>query len=76
TRLTFQVWLTSGELLVRSDEAPLLSAPHAEDGSHDLIENGDEWCGFLLADPEQGFLICVVERDDVRQVLILRIVSH
>ncbi|KPX27613.1 Sensor histidine kinase [Pseudomonas syringae pv. delphinii] len=76
TRLTFQVWRTSGELLVRSAEAPLLSAPPAAEGSHDLIENGHEWCGFLLADPQQGFLIWVGERDDVRQDLIQRIVSH
>ncbi|KEZ69624.1 histidine kinase, partial [Pseudomonas amygdali pv. tabaci str. ATCC 11528] len=39
TRLTFQVWRTSGELLVSSAEAPLLSAPPAEEGSHDLVEN-------------------------------------
>ncbi len=76
TRLTFQVWRTSGELLVRSAEAPLLSAPPATEGSHDLVENGHEWCGFLLADPQQGFLIWVGERDDVRQDLIQRIVSH
>ncbi|WP_205898810.1 sensor histidine kinase N-terminal domain-containing protein, partial [Pseudomonas viridiflava] len=76
TRLTFQVWRTSGELLVRSAEAPLLAAPPSEEGSHDLIENGHEWCGFLLADPQQGFLIWVGERDDVRQDLIQRIVSH
>ncbi|MBX8609467.1 sensor histidine kinase N-terminal domain-containing protein [Pseudomonas cichorii] len=76
TRLTFQVWRTSGELLVRSAEAPVLTEPPRTEGSHDLVENGREWCGFLLADPQQGFLIWVGERDDVRQGLIQIIVSH
>ncbi|MFH7489593.1 two-component sensor histidine kinase, partial [Pseudomonas syringae pv. tagetis] len=48
----------------------------AEEGSHDLIEKGHEWCGILLAEPQQGFQIWVGERDDVRQDLIQRIVSH
>jgi len=76
TRLTFQVWRTSGELLVRSAEAPVLEFPPTTLGSHDLMENGRDWCAFLLADPQQGLLIWVGERDDIRQDLIQRIVRH
>lgn len=76
TRLTFQVWRTDGQLLVRSAEAPILDAPPTTLGSHDLLENGNDWCAFLLADPQQGLLIWVGERDDVRQDLIQRIVRH
>lgn len=76
TRLTFQVWSTSGELLARSAGAPRLAGPPARVGLHDFFENGNEWCGFLLDDPEQGLLIWVGERDDIRQDLIQRIVRH
>lgn len=76
TRLTFQVWRDDGQLLVRSAEAPVLVAPPTTLGSHDLLENGRDWCAFLLADPQQGLLIWVGERDDVRQDLIQRIVRH
>lgn len=76
TRLTFQVWRSDGQLLVRSAEAPVLAAPPATIGAHDLLDNGNEWCAFLLADPQQGLLIWVGERDDIRQDLIQRIMRH
>ncbi|TFF05846.1 two-component sensor histidine kinase [Pseudomonas sp. BCA14] len=76
TRLTFQIWNSAGELLVRSAEAPVLAAPPTTLGSHDLLDNGNDWCAFLLADPQQGLLIWVGERDDIRQDLIQRIVRH
>ena len=76
TRLTFQVWRRDGQLLVRSAEAPTLAAPPTSLGSHDIVENGNDWCAFLLADEQQGLLIWVGERDDIRQDLIERIVRH
>lgn len=76
TRLTFQVWRNDGQLLMRSAEAPILDAPPATLGAHDLMENGRDWCAFLLKDPRQGLLIWVGERDDIRQDLITRIVGH
>lgn len=76
TRLTFQVWRSDGQLLVRSAEAPILDAPPATLGSHDIVDNGNDWCAFLLSDPQQGLLIWVGERDDIRQDLIQRIVRH
>ena len=76
TRLTFQVWNSAGELLVRSAEAPVLAAPPTTLGSHDLMDNGNDWCAFLLADPQQGVLIWVGERDDIRQDVIQRIMRH
>lgn len=76
TRLTFQVWRNDGQLLMRSAEAPILDAPPATLGAHDLLENGRDWCAFLLKDPRQDLLIWVGERDDIRQDLITRIVGH
>lgn len=76
TRLTFQIWRSDGELLVRSAEAPILAAPPTTFGPHDLEENGNEWCAFLLADLQQGLLIWVGERDDIRQDVIQRILRH
>lgn len=76
TRLTFQVWRNDGQLLMRSAEAPILDAPPATLGAHDLMENGRDWCAFLLQDPRQDLLIWVGERDDIRQDLITRIVGH
>ncbi|MBT0623964.1 sensor histidine kinase N-terminal domain-containing protein [Pseudomonas fluorescens] len=76
TRLTFQVWRTDGQLLVRSAEAPVLATPPTTLGAHDIMDNGNDWCAFLLADPQQGLLIWVGERDDIRQDLIERIVRH
>ncbi|WP_455825481.1 ATP-binding protein [Pseudomonas graminis] len=76
TRLTFQVWRTDGRLLVRSAEAPVLASVPTSLGSHDLIHSGNDWCAFLLADPQQDLLIWVGERDDIRQDLIQRIVRH
>ncbi|MGH8449519.1 ATP-binding protein [Pseudomonas sp.] len=76
TRLTFQVWRSNGELLMRSAEAPVLAAPPATLGAHDILENGNDWCAFLLVDPQQGLLIWVGERDDIRQDVIERIMRH
>lgn len=76
TRLTFQVWRSDGQLLMRSAEAPVLTAPPTTLGAHDLMDSGNEWCAFLLADPQQGLLIWVGERDDIRQSVIERIVRH
>ncbi len=76
TRLTFQIWRESGELMVRSAQAPVIDVPPVKNGFHDFTENGNEWCGFLLDDPEQGLRIWIGERDDVRQHLIERIAGH
>ncbi|PMU78707.1 sensor histidine kinase, partial [Pseudomonas sp. GP01-A5] len=76
TRLTFQVWRTDGQLLVRSTDAPILNAPPTTLGPHDLMENGNDWCAFMLADMQQGLLIWVGERDDIRQDVIQRIIRH
>jgi two-component system, OmpR family, sensor histidine kinase QseC len=76
TRLTFQVWRADGQLLVRSTDAPILNAPPTTLGPHDLMENGNDWCAFMLADMQQGLLIWVGERDDIRQDVIQRIIRH
>src|SRR5471032_1604847 len=76
TRLTFQVWRTDGQLLVRSTDAPILNTPPTTLGPHDLMENGNDWCAFMLADMQQGLLIWVGERDDIRQDVIQRIIRH
>lgn len=76
TRLTFQVWRTSGELLVRSAQAPVLESLATPPGFHEFRQGDNEWCGFLLDDPGQQLRIWIGERDDVRQDLIERIATH
>ncbi|MDH0335591.1 ATP-binding protein [Metapseudomonas otitidis] len=73
--VALQIWSRDGRLLLRSDDAPALEKPPAV-GVQDFIVDGHEWCGVLLDDAEQGLLIWVGERDDLRQDLIQRIVQH
>ncbi|MCU1717933.1 ATP-binding protein [Pseudomonas sp. 5P_3.1_Bac2] len=73
--LSFQIWSQDGQLLVRSQHAPLLPSPPAA-GLHDLLIDGQNWCGVLLQDRVHGMRIWVGEQDDLRQDLIQRIVQH
>lgn len=73
--LAFQVWRSDGRLLMRSADAPLLDTPPAP-GIHDLLYQGQDWCGVLLEDRQRGLLIWVGERDDLRQDLIQRIADQ
>ncbi|WP_369989724.1 ATP-binding protein [Pseudomonas xanthosomatis] len=73
--LAFQVWRSDGQLLMRSADAPQLATPPAP-GIHDLLYQGQDWCGVLLEDRQRGLLIWVGERDDLRQDLIQRIADQ
>ncbi|MDG9928018.1 MULTISPECIES: sensor histidine kinase [unclassified Pseudomonas] len=73
--LSFQIWSSDGQLLARSKDAPSLPAPPSA-GIHDMLINGQDWCGVLLEDDVRGLRIWVGERDDLRQDLIQRIVQH
>jgi two-component system sensor histidine kinase QseC len=73
--LAFQVWRSDGQLLMRSADAPTLDTPPAP-GIHDLLYQGQDWCGVLLEDKQRGLLIWVGERDDLRQDLIQRIAEQ
>lgn len=73
--LAFQVWRSDGALLMRSADAPVLETPPAP-GIHDLLYQGQDWCGVLLQDRERGLSIWVGERDDLRQGLIQRIADQ
>ncbi|MGE7991244.1 ATP-binding protein [Pseudomonas sp. NPDC089554] len=73
--LHVQIWRSDGQLLMRSARAPQLDTPPAP-GIHDLLYNGEDWCGVLLEDHERGLLIWVGERDDLRQDLIQRIADQ
>ncbi|QDD89691.1 ATP-binding protein [Pseudomonas oryzihabitans] len=74
-QLTFQIWTADGQLLARSGNAPRLAEVPPE-GLHDVFVNGHEWCGVLVRMADSGLRIWVGERDDLRQDLIQRIVSH
>jgi len=74
-QLTFQVWSADGQLLARSGNAPRLAEVPPE-GLHEVFENGREWCGMLVRMADSGLRIWVGEREDLRQDLIQRIVSH
>lgn len=73
--LAFQAWRSDGQLLMRSAHAPQLDAPPPA-GIHDLLYQGQDWCGVLLEDRQLGVLIWVGERDDLRQDLIQRIADQ
>lgn len=74
-QLTFQVWTADGRLLARSGNAPQLAEVPPE-GLHEVFENGREWCGMQVRTADGGLRIWVGEREDLRQDLIQRIVSH
>ncbi len=73
--VAFQIWSADGRLLLRSRHAPALAEPPAP-GLHDLMYQGQDWCGVLLEDPTLGIRIWAGERDDLRQDLIQKIVHH
>ncbi|WP_070884165.1 ATP-binding protein [Pseudomonas sp. D1-3] len=73
--LAFQVWDQDGNLLVRSEQAPLLEKLPSP-GIHDFFVNDQEWCGVLLDDSAGGLRIWVGEREDLRQDLIQQILQH
>ncbi|WP_271408536.1 ATP-binding protein [Pseudomonas sp. Q1-7] len=76
SKLAFQVWDRDGRSLVRSASAPGFDDAPTQSGFHNATLAGKHWRGFVLPDNEQGLLIWVGERDDVRQDLIRRIVRH
>ncbi len=76
SKLAFHVWNREGRSLVHSASAPPFDHAPIRTGFHNLQLGGEHWRGFVLPDPEQGLLIWVGERDDVRQDLVQRIVRH
>ncbi|MFZ6046945.1 ATP-binding protein [Pseudomonas sp. CR3202] len=76
SKLAFHVWNREGHNLVHSASAPPFDHAPIRTGFHSLHLAGHHWRGFVLPDPEQGLLIWVGERDDVRQDLVQRIVRH
>ncbi len=75
-KMAFQVWSEQGASLVHSASVPSFEAPLRTPGFSNLEVGEHRWRGFLLPDDEQGLLIWVGERDDVRQDLASRIVRH
>lgn len=76
SKLAFQVWGPTGEVLVRTASAPQLAEPPHQAGFADIDLGPHQWRGFLLIDEQQGVRIWIGERDDVRQELVASIVRH
>lgn len=76
SKLAFQVWDSSGHLLVHSAGAPSLESPSQQEGFAALELGPHKWRGFLLRDSSTGLLIWTGERDDVRRELVTSIVRH
>ncbi|BAN49847.1 ATP-binding protein [Metapseudomonas resinovorans] len=76
SKLAFQVWSKDGRSLVQSPSAPPFDHAPVRIGFHNILIEGRNWRGFTLPDDDQGLLIWVGERDDVRQDLVQRIVRH
>ena len=76
SKMAFHVWSKDGRSLVQSPSAPPFDHAPVKTGFHNIELAGHHWRGFVLPDTEQGLLIWVGERDDVRQDLVQRIVRH
>lgn len=76
SKLAFQVWRSSGEVLVHTASAPTFASPLSEPGFSNLTIDGRQWRSFVLPVPERQLVIWVGERNDVRGDLIGRIVRH
>jgi two-component system sensor histidine kinase QseC len=77
SKIAFQVWDLKGNLLVHTASAPSFTHPPQYIGFTNITDLGThQWRAFVLKDPEQGLLIWVGERDDVRSDLVNRIVRH
>jgi two-component system sensor histidine kinase QseC len=77
SKIAFQVWDSKGNLLVHTASAPSFTHPPQYIGFSNITDLGThQWRAFVLKDAEQGLLIWVGERDDVRSDLVNRIVRH
>ncbi|AGI83677.1 sensor histidine kinase [Pseudomonas aeruginosa] len=76
SKLAFQVWRGSGEVLVHTASAPSFTRPLSEPGFSNVMVAGRQWRSFVLPVPERQMVIWVGERNDVRDDLIGRIVRH
>jgi two-component system sensor histidine kinase QseC len=77
SKIAFQVWDLQGSLLVHTASAPGFTHPPQYTGFSTITDQGThQWRAFVLKDVEQGLLIWVGERDDVRSDLVNRIVRH
>jgi two-component system sensor histidine kinase QseC len=68
TKLAFQLWDHNGELLLRSDSAPLKPFAPLQPGYSDRIIDGAAWRTFTLHSPE-GRWFQSAERADIREEL-------
>lgn len=77
SKIAFQVWDLQGNLLVHTASAPTFTHSPQYIGFTNITDLGThQWRAFVLKDVEQGLLIWVGERDDVRSDLVNRIVRH
>jgi len=70
TKLAFQVWDLSGNMLLRSANAPLAPFSNEEPGYSDRNIDGTDWRIFSLWGRDHEYLVMAAERYDVRMELV------
>lgn len=69
-KLAFQLWTSDGNLVLRSDSAPIHPLSDLRNGFSEIELEGFTWTVFSLQDDSQYFVLHMGERHDVRGELI------
>ena len=73
TRLAFQVWDNEGNLLVKSNNAPLQPLMTGNSGYSNIVVDDYDWRTFSLQSHDRQYRCITAERIDVRNDLIRKI---
>ena len=73
SKLAFQVWDTHGNMLLRSDNAPLEPLSNINKGFSNQVINSIQWRVFSLWSRKHKYLVMTAERHDLRMDLIHKI---
>ena len=69
-KLAYQVWDSYGNLLLRSNNAPLQPMSDLQQGYSDQRFNQQNWRTFSMWDSNLDFQVITAEREDVRNELV------
>ncbi|MFV2033454.1 MAG: sensor histidine kinase N-terminal domain-containing protein, partial [Gammaproteobacteria bacterium] len=75
TKLGFQIWDSSGNLILKSPSVPITAINQDKSGFSDSLFLGNEWRIFTLTSLDGRYRSITAERIDVRNELIGKVVS-
>lgn len=76
TKLTFQVWVAEGNLVLHSQNAPDEPLSPVDNGFSNVRIDGRHWRVFATQDTHQGITVYIAENDEIREELIVKISSR